>query len=100
MEDEAMQIPPLSIEPPNESARETVRRHIAILLGLVKVLLVACLIQITVLGSVGAVALYVLDVSNQAGGWMVIFSWFGAAYLMKLYARSVFPVNADRFERV
>ncbi|GAA0255513.1 hypothetical protein ACFFQF_16565 [Haladaptatus pallidirubidus] len=95
-----MQIPPLSIEAPNETARETVRRHTAILIGLIKVLLVGGLIQIVVLGSVGAVALYILNVSQDTSGWMVIFSWFGAAYLMKFYARSVFPVNGDRFERV
>ena len=100
MEDEAMRIPPLSIEAPNETARETLRRHVAVLVGIGKLLLVGSFIQIIVLGTTGSIALYVLDVSNYVGGWMVIFSWFIAAYFIKLYGRSIFPVNADQFTRI
>ena len=100
MEDETMRIPPLSIEAPNETARDTLRRHGAVLVGIGKLILVGSLIQIIVLGTTGSIALYVLDVSNYVGGWMVIFSWFIAAYFIKLYGRSIFPVNADQFTRI
>jgi hypothetical protein len=100
MEDEAMRIPPLSIKPRNESAREAMRRHFAILIGLLKVVLVGGIIQIVVLGTTGVIALYVLGLEGANAGWLVILSWFLAAYFIKLYGRSIFPVNADQFTRV
>ena len=62
MEDKTMRIPPLSIEAPNETARDTLRRHFAVLVGIGKLILVGSLIQIIVLGTTGGIALYVLDV--------------------------------------
>ncbi|MFH5800835.1 hypothetical protein [Haladaptatus sp. CMAA 1911] len=100
MEDEAVQIPPLSIKPRNESAREAMRRHFAILIGLLKVVLVGSIIQIVVLACAWALGRHVLHYSSTATGWMVILSWFLAAYFIKLYGRSIFPVNADQFTRV
>ncbi len=100
MEGKAMRIPLLSIEAPNETARETLNRHVAVLVGIGKHIPVGSLIQIIVFGTTGGIALYVLDVSNYVGGWMVIFSWFLAAYFIKLYGRSIFPVNADQFTRI
>lgn len=95
-----MRIPPLSIKPPNETASEAMRRHLSMLVGIVKALLAACLIQIVVLGIVGVITIYVLNLKTEVAGWIIILSWFLAAYFMKLYARSVFPVNADKFEQV
>ena len=69
-------------------------------MGIGKLILVGSLIQIIVLGTTGGIALYVLGVSNYVGGWMVIFSWFIAAYPIKLYGRSIFPVNRDQFTRI
>ncbi|WP_227380021.1 hypothetical protein [Haladaptatus halobius] len=100
MEDEAMRIPSLSIEAPNETARETLRRHFAILVGLLKVVLVGSIIQIVVLGTTGVIAMYILGLEGAAAGWLVILSWFIAAYFIKLYGRSIFPVNADQFTRI
>ncbi|WP_227356085.1 hypothetical protein [Haladaptatus salinisoli] len=100
MGDKIVRIPPLSIEAPNETARDTLHRHVAVLVGIGKLLLVGSLIQILVLGTTGAIALYFLDVSKYVGGWMVILSWFLAAYLIKLYGRSIFPVNTDQFTQL
>ena len=100
MEDKAMRIPPLSIEAPNETARDTLRRHFAILIGLGKIILVGSIIQIVVLGTTGVIALYVLGLEGANAGWLVILSWFLAAYFIKLYGRSIFPVNADEFTRI
>ncbi|KZN26023.1 hypothetical protein A4G99_23380 [Haladaptatus sp. R4] len=76
------------------------RRHLAILVGLLKVVVVGSIIQIVVLGTTGVIAMYGLGWKGANGGFLVILSWFLAAYFIKLYGRSIFPVNADQFTRV
>ncbi|RBI58317.1 hypothetical protein DMJ13_27355 [halophilic archaeon] len=89
-----MQIPPLSVPARDETAKETVQRHLAVVYGFGKLILVGIPVQVIVLAAAYLVGKHVLHLTQHTTGWVVILSWFLAAYILKLYARRLFPVNA------